>query len=1003
MIDFERWDEIKPLVQGALDLPEEEQEGYLDEACQGDQELRRQAGILLAISATQADAYDNFVVMPPGVHAVDFKEGDEIGMYRIVRPLGAGGMSTVYLADDPRHERQVALKVLTTSRRRLHEERTVARFHHPHIVTLLDSGQIEDGPAYFVMEYIDGEAITTYCEQLSIEERLRLFLTVCDAVAYAHRHLVVHRDLKPANILVTKDGVLKLLDFGIAKSLSPSFAEMTATAPEDRALTVAFASPEQLSGETTSTATDIYSLGVLLCLLLTGRLPYSVKNTHELAMAIRVSEPKRPSQLVKELLPRLADEDIRPISEPESRKLARTLRGDLDAIVLKTLRKEPDRRYSTVAELAADVGHYLKSEPVSARRGSRRYRAGKFIRRHRPMVILTAVTLLLLIGLIIGLALQIRESRQQRDAATLSARRSAQLSTFLVSVLSLGDPFRDLTVSPSLSQLLSQSVLQLQSGRIAAPEDRAVLLETLGKVYAAQGNYSTALRLFSDALHVSRQNSIDSARLSVSLAATYLDLGKFEDARRALAQAAVLHQESMSAPQADVAYRLLVSGRERALSGSFLSASKLYSDALSALPKTKEQDQIRTTIHQELSQALGNLGQFDKGLQNIETALNIDRSQFHGTHPMMAKLLLDRAKLLRTTGRFVEAAADLAEAERVLTTSLGRGHPAVTEVMEERGSLAIEQQDYKYAEELFKQVYATRTSIFGSTHPSTLRAFQHLGEVLQGKGDLPRAESMLRKALADHERLNGDPTSLSLLLNNLGLLLLQRGNVTEATVLLERALHLREKMFGPDSVSVAVTKGNLALVYDEQGRRAQARQATQEAVLSMKSSLGERHPYVAVGLNNLGFFFGDEGDYISAIRAYREALAILDANNAGDKLQAALFLTNLGNALIETGQLEEAHKYIAQAQRILHEEAEPELPQRDVTDGVEGNYLLKRHLYDQAEVKLRSSYEGLKNKTGPNSRQTQAAARRLIQLYEAWGKPSNAAIFRKLLAPPPSH
>ncbi len=304
MSDFERWQEVKAIVQAALDLPEEERTSYLVAACGNDDGLRREVEAILAVSSTRADFFDNYQVLPPGLRRVELVEGDEAGPYRIIGPLGEGGMGLVYLAQDTRVDRKVALKILP--RRLTHEQELLARLQHPNIAIFFDSGVTENGYGYFAMEYVEGEPFTDYCERkgLALKERLKLFLQVCDAVSFAHRNLVVHRDIKPSNILVTADGQPKLLDFGIAKLLPSDEDLLTLTRPEERPLTIAFASPEQLHGERTTTATDIYSLGVLLCLLLTGRLPYLVKSYHDFPWAIRNMEPERPSRLVlKETTP----------------------------------------------------------------------------------------------------------------------------------------------------------------------------------------------------------------------------------------------------------------------------------------------------------------------------------------------------------------------------------------------------------------------------------------------------------------------------------------------------------------------------------------------------------------------------------------------------------------------------------------------------------------------------------------------------------------------------
>ncbi len=683
-------------------------------------------------------------------------------------------------------------------------------------------------------------------------------------------------------------------------------------------------------------------------------------------------------------------------------KLSRSLRGDLDAVILKALRKEPEKRYQTVAELAEDIRRYLDDEPVSAIKGSTRYKARKFLKRRTGWVAGIALATTIILGLIVGLFFEQRETARQRDAANLAAIRSKQLSTFLISIFDLGDPFRHLTTPPTLSDLLAQSVRQLRSGKLHTPEDKVLFSETLARIYSAQGNYKMSLSLYEDALEEARAGQINGdthrARLLTEIAATHIDLGQLPQARRGLNQARILQQSASSIVPADTARRLLISGRERAFSGAFIDATRFFSSALPLVANTAEEQVIVATIHEELALSLGSVGQYEEAVRNANKALDIAEHLYQSPHPAIAKILMSRAKIFGAIGRYEEASKDLREAEVVLSSSLGPNHPAVSDVLEDRGSLAIEQQNFDRAIRAFTKALELRTRILGPKHLETLRAYQRLGEAIQGKGDLPRAEIMLRKALADHERFGGDGTSISLLLNNLGLLLLQRGNIPEARSLLERALHIRNQMHGRNSAWVAVAKANLSNLYDEEGKRQAALEELTESIQIMKRSLGSQHYYAAIGLNNLGYFHADRRDYSSAIKMYREALLILKANNLEDSLLSTYLLTNLGDALLETGKLQEAYGFIQRAQKILHSESDQALPQRDVADGIEGKYLLLRGSFPEAEMKLMSSYEGLRQKTGSHSRQTQAALTRLILLYSRWGKPEKAAEYRKLLA-----
>ena len=415
------WQQIKDLFGRALELDPAQREAFLDQSCDGDLSLRREVESFLAAST-------NPIVNSPntdGGH--DRMIGRRLGAYQILKLIEPGGMSYVYLGfrADEEFRREVAVKIIQPSlerenliRRFRHERQTLAALDHPNIVKLLDGGTTEEGLPYLVMDYVDGQPIDDYCDQhkLTIEQRLRLFRAVCAAVEYAHQQKVVHRDLKPNNILVTADGVPKLLDFGIAKLLNPDMPEvglLTVTGPQH--MTPAYASPEQVRGERITCASDIYSLGGLLYRLLTGHRPYSFKNytAAEVERVICEAEPERASTVVNRTPDDQSAGDssaqlVTPESISQARgtqpdKLRRHLRGDLDKIVLKALHKEAKRRYSSAQEFSDDIARHLECRPIKARPGTLQYRAKKFVRRRKTEVVATSVVLMLAMALVYSL------------------------------------------------------------------------------------------------------------------------------------------------------------------------------------------------------------------------------------------------------------------------------------------------------------------------------------------------------------------------------------------------------------------------------------------------------------------------------------------------------------------------------------------------------------------------------------------------------------------------
>lgn len=456
---MKRWPAIRDAFEQLLALPEPERQRRRRELERDDPELAREVASLLAHDAELA-LKDDFLAPPlaAGEHVApllqdngsgaggDAQSPQRIGPYEILRRLGRGGMGVVYLARraDGAYQQRVAIKVIQTGladekvvQRFQRERQVLANLEHPGIARLIEGGTAESGQPYLVMEYIDGESIERYCdrERLPVRARLRLFLAVCDAVQHAHQHLVVHRDLKPQNILVTPAGATKLLDFGIAKVLDP---EKTSAGPEVtidvmRFLTPAYASPEQVTGRPITTASDVYSLGAVLYQLLTGQLPYDVTTTSaaDIERAVCTAEPKRPSEMFADRAPGASERARDRMGTPRS--LAHTLHGDLDWIVLKALRKEPNQRYPAAAKFAEDLRNHLAGLPVSAHADTLGYRVRKFVQRHRTAVAAAALTLSALVFGLVLTNIQYQRAEQlasdEREQRTLAETRLQESRT----------------------------------------------------------------------------------------------------------------------------------------------------------------------------------------------------------------------------------------------------------------------------------------------------------------------------------------------------------------------------------------------------------------------------------------------------------------------------------------------------------------------------------------------------------------------------------------------
>ncbi|HTW65348.1 MAG TPA: protein kinase [Bryobacteraceae bacterium] len=488
----EQWLQVRNVVEHALEVEPAERARFLDEACGSDTELRAEVESLLKAHEEASHGFlagkaiDHLPRPLPDLD--DSLRGRMIGSYQVLEEIGHGGMGTVYRAvrADDQYDKVVAIKVMRGAwgdrlaiQRFKAERQILANLDHADIARLLDGGATEDGRPYVVMEYIQGQPIDAYCDgrNLPLRERLNLFRTVCSAVAFAHQHLIVHRDIKPANILVTESGAPKLLDFGIAKIMDsvPAAPGSESTVTMLRLMTPEYASPEQVLGAPVTTATDVYSLGVVLYRLLTGRRPYPGTNStaHEMAQAVLEVEPERPSSVV---------------AGAEGRRL----RGDLDNIVLKALRKEPERRYASVQQFSDDIAKHLAGQPVTARPDTLAYRSSKFVRRHRIAVLAAALALLALLG---GLAATLREASIAREQRQRAEQRFNDVRKLANSMLfEVYDAVENLPGATPARKILVDRALQYLDKLAAEAKDDLSLQRELAAAYERVGDVQGGFR-----------------------------------------------------------------------------------------------------------------------------------------------------------------------------------------------------------------------------------------------------------------------------------------------------------------------------------------------------------------------------------------------------------------------------------------------------------------------------------------------------------------------------
>jgi serine/threonine protein kinase len=539
------WPKVKEIFSAALELKPHERVSFLKKACATDENLRREVLALLSAHDASGDFIQNPAVVDVGFMVNDVSKdtnhsavaGRHIGTYEIIRELGRGGMGAVYLASraDESFDKRVALKLIKRGmdsdaiiKRFVMERQILANLDHPNIARLIDGGTTDDGLPYFVLEYVEGTTITRYCDEhkLNTLERLKLFLQVCTAVQFAHQSLVVHRDLKPSNIIVTKDGTPKLLDFGIAKLLSMDSTLVEATETVARLLTPEYASPEQLRGLPITTTSDVYSLGVILYELLSGHRPFTLagRSAEEVVRMITASEPLKPSVVITRHKATsqtdnehhsLTPESISRTREGNVDKLRRRLVGDLDNILLKALRKEPERRYSSVQDLSADIQRHLTGLPVLAREDTFAYRAGKFIQRNKVSVAAAAVVAITLITATVVTTWQATVAKRERANAERHFKEVRNLTNSFL--FEFHDSIADLNGATQAREMVVKKAQEYLSGLAQeAGNDRELLWELstaylkLGDVqgrpgFSRTGDTSGALKSYEQSLEIRRR------------------------------------------------------------------------------------------------------------------------------------------------------------------------------------------------------------------------------------------------------------------------------------------------------------------------------------------------------------------------------------------------------------------------------------------------------------------------------------------------------------------
>jgi serine/threonine-protein kinase len=879
-----RWQRLEQLFLAAVERPPGEREAYVRSACP-DESLRRE--VLELLEHDVAPERETVVRLAlarsarkaAGSSPEDAWSGRALGPYRIEREIGRGGMGIVLLAhrSDGAFERKVAIKLSLANvvsgplaEQLATERRILAGLDHPAIARLLDGGATPEGAPYVVMEYVAGRPIDAYCRErsLGLRERIGLFLTICDAVEHAHRTLVVHRDLKPSNILVTAEGRPKLLDFGIAKLLEPdpSGAGEPATRTLMRAMTPEYASPEQLRGERTTTASDVYALGVVLFELLAGRRPRRLETDSptDAGRAQLTRDPPRPSTV-------------------STFAFSRSLRGDLDNIVLVALRQEPERRYAGVHELADDLRRYLEGRPVTARPNTLGYRLRRFVGRHRVGV---AAATLAAVALAAGVGFHTQRLARERDRAVQAAEKSEQIAGYLEQLFMASNPDEAQGREITALELLDRGASTIAESLASDPEVGADLLMVMAGAYRSLAAYDRT------------EDLLDQAH-----------------------QIVAAHEGERSPRYAEV---LSSRAALRAAQGREDEAMELSERAAGILDTAPPDDPRAATALHNLALLRLRAARYEEAARLAGRAHERRTALLGPSHPRSIASLAVLAKARRALGETERARVLLEQVLDERLATLGEHHSAVAETLVDLAAIDELEGDLLRAVERMERALAIRKLIFPPAHPTVGAAMINLSGILQETEDFERAENLAREALGIF-RKSLVPTHpyVALARERLAQSLTLQGRTGEALALQRENVEALREHYGTSHPRFVTALHNLATVLHDAGEFRSAREVFDELVPLWEQLVGPDHENVAFARAARGKLLIDLADPSAARNELLRAREIAAARLGEDSRVVAAHVHHLGRAALLAGRFDEARRLLEESltmRRRLFEE-----------------------------------------------------------------------------------
>jgi serine/threonine-protein kinase len=748
------WNKVEAIIDRAMDLPEGERKLFIEEQCGDNLKLKGEVTLLLE-SIFDSEGW----LEDPADYKKEFYEeisddvellaagqpliGKQVGSYTIKEKIGEGGMGVVYRAErsDEEFAHRVAIKIIRHERatrenirRFKHEQRILAGLNHPGIARLFDGGVTGDGFPYIIMEYVDGTPIDDYCHQQSctLDHKIELFENVLEAVRYAHENLVIHRDLKPGNILVDQDGNIKILDFGISKLLEDE-DDMELTQTGARLLTPHYAAPEQVKQQNITTATDLYALGIIFYQLLAGKHPFDFEelSRYEMEQAILEQEAPRPSAK---------------ISSP---KLQKKLQGDLDAIALKAIRKESDKRYRVANEFLDDLKNYQTGLPVSAREDSFKYRSQKFFKRHKPGIAIAMGVLFLIIGFAGFYTWRIA---QERDQAQLETQKAQNVKELLIDIFEANDPISGDAETASLPKLLENGTTKILN-RDIEPSVKLELLFTLGTIYQNITEFDKARQLAQESLRLSNKYfgalSVYSAKSYIKLAGIDYDLGNYEEGKKDVVKAKnILNGQH---PESNPVYSELYNHFgfiEEAMS-NYDSSRVYFQKSLDNIKKQSPIDSAKyVNVLASVGRSVHRTGNYKKADSLMFVALKTSE-RFHGENDAVtASIAGDIGMYYMTRAKYDSSRIYYNRSLDIKEKIYGeKGHPNYSATLINLGVLEAYTGNNEVAEPLFIKALKIDTKLFGENHPYIAITKGHLASIYMEWGELSRAKGLMEEQL----------------------------------------------------------------------------------------------------------------------------------------------------------------------------------------------------------------------------------------------------------------